>query len=79
MLGSGFVKINSTLNKDNFYYLMQKLQPYFKVFTYSGILIFVGLGILVWSAFKVLAAKKENDFKMVNHQVSFLEEENVTL
>jgi nitric oxide reductase subunit B len=67
LLGSGLVKINSSLNKDNFYLLMQKLQPYFKVFTYSGILIFVGLGILVWSAFKILVTKKQ-DLSIASHQ-----------
>jgi nitric oxide reductase subunit B len=58
LLASGLVKINSNLNKDGFYYLMQKLQPYFKLFTYSGIFIFLGLGILVWYAFRIMAAKK---------------------
>ena len=78
LLGSGLVKINSTLNKDNFYYLLQKLQPYFKVFTYSGILIFVGLGILVWSALKILAAKKQDRSVTSYQQASISETEFIS-
>lgn len=79
LLCSGLVKINSTMNKDNFYYLLQKLQPYFKVFTYSGILVFIGLGILIWSALKIIIPKRESDPKTTNRRVSFLEEDNVSL
>ena len=61
LLASGLVKINNTLNQGQFYSLMQKSQPYFKVFAYSGTLIFVGLGILIWTALKIIIAKKETN------------------
>jgi nitric oxide reductase subunit B len=58
MLGSGLVKISSKLNNETFYAMMQKCQPYFKVFAYSGTVILLGLFILIYSAFKILWVKK---------------------
>jgi nitric oxide reductase subunit B len=57
LLGSGLVKISSKLNNEAFYIMMQKCEPYFKVFAYSGTVIFLGLFILIYSAFKILAEK----------------------
>jgi nitric oxide reductase subunit B len=79
LLGSGLVKINSTINKDGFFYLMQKLQPYFKLFTYSGIFIFLGLGILAWSAFKILAAKKQAQSSLSHQEFSLIETESISV
>lgn len=59
LLVSGLVKISGKLNNESFYTIMQKCQPYFKVFTYSGTLIFFGLFILIFSALKILLAKKD--------------------
>ena len=59
LLGSGLVKISGRLNNEAFYIIMQKCQPYFKVFAYSGTLIFIGLFILIFLALKILTAKKE--------------------
>jgi nitric oxide reductase subunit B len=58
LLGSGLVKISSKLNNETFYIMMQKCEPYFKVFAYSGTVILLGLFILIYSAFKILAGKK---------------------
>lgn len=59
MLGSGLVKISGKLNQETFNTIMLKCEPYFKVFTYSGTIIFLGLLILIYSAFKILSGKKE--------------------
>ena len=59
LLGSGLVKISGRLNNEAFYIIIQKCQPYFKVFAYSGTLIFIGLFILIFLALKILTAKKE--------------------
>ena len=58
LLGSGLVKISSKLNNETFYNMMQKCEPYFKIFAYSGTVIFLGLFILIYSAFKILSGKK---------------------
>jgi nitric oxide reductase subunit B len=59
MLGSGLVKISGKLNQETFNTIMQKCEPYFKIFTYSGVLILCGLFIIIYSAFKILSGKKE--------------------
>jgi nitric oxide reductase subunit B len=59
LLGSGLVKISSKLHNDSFYTMMQKCEPYFKVFAYSGTVILLGLFILIYSALKILSGKKE--------------------
>ena len=58
MLGSGLVKISGKLNNEPFYHIMQKCEPYFKVFAYSGTVIFIGLFILIYSGYKILSGKK---------------------
>lgn len=58
MLGSGLVKISSKLNNEPFYTMMQKCERYFKVFAWSGTVIFIGLFMLIYAAFKILAGKK---------------------
>jgi nitric oxide reductase subunit B len=60
LLGSGLVKISSKLNNEMFYIMMQKCEPYFKVFAYSGTVIMLGLFILIYSAFKILSGKVQH-------------------
>jgi nitric oxide reductase subunit B len=50
LLGSGLVKIAGQLNNKGFYIIMQECQPWFRVFAYSGIFIFIGIGILIISS-----------------------------
>ncbi len=57
LLGSGLVKISSKLNNEIFQIMMQKCEPYFKAFAYSGTVILLGLFILIYAAFKILAGK----------------------
>ena len=59
LLASGLVKISGKLNNESFYLIMQKCQLYFKVFAYSGTVIFIGLFILIYAALKILLGKKE--------------------
>ena len=59
LLGSGLVKISGKLNSEAFYQVMQKSQPWFKLFAYSGILVFLGLFILVVAAMMLIRATPE--------------------
>lgn len=71
LLGSGLVKISGKLNNESFATIMQKCQPWFKLFAYSGIAIFLGLFLLIFSAYKTLAG---------NYKTNHLsEEEPVTI
>lgn len=54
LLGSGLVKISGKLNNETFYNIMQKSQPWFKLFNYSGIFIFAGLTLLIAAAVSAL-------------------------
>jgi hypothetical protein len=42
----------------HFFTIMQKCEPYFKVFAYSGTVILLGLFILIYSALKILSEKR---------------------
>lgn len=70
LLASGIVKINSIQHNETFYYIMQKNQPYFQMFAYSGIFIFAGLGILIYFAFKIAGKKKQPDLSVNQNSVS---------
>ncbi len=58
MLGSGLVKIAGKFDNKFFYAIMQDLQPYFKAFTISGVFIFLGLFLIIFSAIKISLAKQ---------------------
>ena len=59
LLGSGFVKISGKLNNEAFYLIMKKSEPCFKVFTYSGVFVLLGLSILIFASLKALLGKKD--------------------
>jgi len=63
LVGMGICKIAATQQKNGFYEIMDKLLPYFKVFTVSGAFVVVGLLMVVIPYFKLfvrsLFAKKE--------------------
>ncbi len=59
LFGSGLVKISGKLNNAGFYQVMQKSQPWFKLFAYSGILVFLGLLILVAAALFLICSKPQ--------------------
>ncbi|MBS1621801.1 MAG: cbb3-type cytochrome c oxidase subunit I [Bacteroidetes bacterium] len=61
LLASGIVKIFGKINNETFFYIMQKSQPFFKLFAYSGICVFIGLGILIAITFKIALRKKQFD------------------
>ena len=61
LLGSGLLKISGKLNNEAFYLVMQKSQSWFKLFAYSGILIFLGLLILVVAAMGLIRAKPKTE------------------
>lgn len=57
LLGSGLVKIAGKLNNKTFYTIMQECRPYFRIFTFSGILILIGLALLIYSAYRIASSK----------------------
>lgn len=61
LLASGVVKISGALHNETFFYIMQKSQPFFRIFTYSGIFIFVGLGVLIATSFRIVMQKKQSE------------------
>jgi nitric oxide reductase subunit B len=58
LLGSGLVKIAGKLNDKAFVSIMEDSQPYFRLFTYSGVFILAGLSILIFSAYSLIASVK---------------------
>ncbi len=58
MLGSGIAKIMSKQSNESFYNMMQKIQPWFKVFTYSGTFVFLGLFIMIIAALRFMKIKR---------------------
>jgi nitric oxide reductase subunit B len=59
MIGSGIAKISGKLNNEAFSNIMQKSQSWFKLFTYSGIIIFLGLFIVIATAIAIIWSKKK--------------------
>lgn len=70
LLGSGIVKISAKLDHKGFYDIMEKCMPWFKLFAYSGVFIFVGLLILIVASLSILSfrgkkiSKEANKMKM---------------
>jgi len=58
LLASGIVKIISKLNNETFYSIMKKLEPWFKTFTYSGVIVLLGLSLLIFASLKAILAKR---------------------
>jgi len=58
LLGSGFVKISGKLNNEGFYQVMQKSQPWFKIFAYSGVFVLVGLVIMAAAAIGLIRFRR---------------------
>lgn len=58
LLGSGMVKIAGKLHNETFYSIMQQSQSFFKLFTYSGIFILVGLALMIWAALRLMLKKE---------------------
>ncbi|MCC7402570.1 MAG: cbb3-type cytochrome c oxidase subunit I [Chitinophagaceae bacterium] len=71
LLASGIVKISGTQHNDTFFNIMLKSQPYFRIFTYSGIFVFIGLGILIFSSFRITAVKNQTEQMTSKKPVSF--------
>ncbi len=54
LLGSGIIKISGKLNNQSFYTIMKKSEPFFRVFTFSGVFVMAGLVILIIAAIKII-------------------------
>lgn len=59
LIGSGMVKISGGLKNETFYMMMQAGLPYFKVFAYSGVLIFLGLTTMAIVSFAIIGRKEK--------------------
>lgn len=70
ILASGIVKIIGTRHNETFFYISQKSLPYFKAFAYSGIFIYIGLGIMIATAFRIAFKKKLPDPFIVNSSIT---------
>jgi nitric oxide reductase subunit B len=57
LIGMGLVKISSRFKADTFADMMEKSLPYFRVFTYSGVFILVGLCCIIGCALQLLLKK----------------------
>lgn len=54
LIGSGLARISGQLNNQSFAQILQRCQPFFKLFTLSGIFILMGISILLFSALKII-------------------------
>lgn len=63
LIGSGLVKISGKLNNELFQTIMSKSQPFFRIFTFSGVFILVGLTILITAIYRLFI--KEDDHSIV--------------
>ena len=61
LVGMGLCKIFAAQQKNSFYEIMDKLQPYFKVFSASGILVVIALLLVLFPVFKIFI--KQASFK----------------
>lgn len=70
LLGSGLLKISGKLNNEVFASIMQKSQPWFRLFAYSGIIIFAGLLILILAAYKTLITSSKKKYPVEEELVT---------
>jgi nitric oxide reductase subunit B len=54
LIGSGFVRMASKTSHKGFYEIMQMSRPWFKAFSFSGILLMMGLAVIILAAFRTL-------------------------
>jgi nitric oxide reductase subunit B len=57
LLGSGIIKIIGKTNNKGFYEVMQQLQPWFRIFSFSGIVMMAGLALILLAAFRITRDK----------------------
>jgi nitric oxide reductase subunit B len=56
LIGAGITRMNTS--DSGFYYFLEKCKPFFRIFTASGVFIFLGLGLLMIIAANILLSKK---------------------
>jgi len=56
LLGSGIAKISAKMEHNSFTEIMKKCAPWFQAFTYSGIIVYIGILILSIAGVKTLRA-----------------------
>jgi nitric oxide reductase subunit B len=54
LLGTGFVRISAKLNNEPFFTMIQRSESWFRLFTFSGIFVFIGLFLMILAAVRVL-------------------------
>lgn len=60
LTGSGLVKISAKIRNTSFAQMMKACEPFFKLFTASGVIILVGLTIIIISAFGMMKRRKKD-------------------
>jgi nitric oxide reductase subunit B len=60
LIGSGLVKISGKLNNQSFASIMQKSEPWFKIFAFSGIVVLIGLVLMIIAGINVFKKKEFN-------------------
>lgn len=71
LLASAVVEIKGSISNEIFFYVMQKSLPYLRVFAYSGASLFIGLGILIITSYKIAASKTQVKQKTLKRTFSF--------
>ena len=67
LLISGLIKSIDIQRKDAFAVMMQNLQPYFKIFTFSGILVMLGLFLILVPLLKVFSTEISSRKNVLNN------------
>lgn len=75
LLVSGLIKSIDMQRKDAFAVIMQNLQPYFKIFTFSGILVLLGLFLILVPLLNLFSVNMDSE-KMEHIQVPRLMQES---
>jgi hypothetical protein len=58
LLGSGITRIEVNSNQGSFYSFLEKCKPFFRLFAYSGVFIFIGISTLIVTTIVVLSSNK---------------------
>jgi nitric oxide reductase subunit B len=77
LIGSGLVKISGKVNNEAFAVMMKKCEPFFKIFTGSGVIIWIGLAILIIAAYAIIFNKEKNAITLKRSENKIIELESL--
>jgi nitric oxide reductase subunit B len=78
LVGSGLVKISGKLHHETFATIMDKCRPFFKLFTGSGVLILVGLGVMILACMALIRRKDQSVIRLAAEIEACSEPEPIT-